>query len=458
MSSSPLSPLNQEIPDEIRDLQRMLMSYVAWSELSPREQADVLQWDGPPTSLATRHISGPEDDPESARDSALLLALYGTREIAEAAADARAIAGIPVHRLIVELEARSLLVIDARKVTSLTDLALLHKDPRAWKKLRIIRKHFGAHAVWIRHEETEEERKARASSAGDPGGRGPDVVVLFADAIDHTLFVAHEAIYSVARGEASFVRPVEEPQPHVREPHARRRVCTARHVFAHMAAALALALAVPTAVELASELLGVNVAVPAVVPALAGLAIGGMLARPVIRRIRAGRTLLVHVLELPATQALLNERLDDLQRGQAGDGLRRLYTPNRVRDNDLMGRRSSYADIGVDAERLGVVGDLRNANGRHAVLATTLMIAVPAALAAHVLVDMTSKFLGVSIVMPVVIPALVGLGVGAAAGVAITRRLRRYGNVIRCLRDLPDNHARQMNILDALERKNDDRR
>lgn len=474
MSQVPPPPLNNEIPDQIRGLARTLMSFFAWSELSPRHQLDVLQWNGPPTPLATRQISGPGDD-AGGRYAALLIALYRSRRAAELAAGARVIEGKPVHRSIVELEASSLEVIDARALEGLTDRALLDKDPRAWRLLRIIRDHFGAGAIWISRQHARADAVGNSASAGATVP-GADMIVLFSDAIDRTMFVRDEALYKVlGNGEASLLRPVDTPEPQ-REPRGHKLVWNVRRVIAHIIVALVAALAAHPAVELAGELLGVNVVVPAVIPALVGLGIGAVLARPVVRRLRAGRKVMAHVLELPATHALFMERLDELQRGGMEHGARpagnvrpmivdsgnvdvntvKSGNADEVRPPGISAPTSNgFGHVDVIAEWHAHAGANEPAVSRVWALGVRLSIALLVALLAHPVVELAGDLVGVNIVVPAVIPALVGLGIGAAVAVVITRRLRRYGEVIGHVLQLPNNQARLINRLDALQRNDD---
>jgi len=463
--------LNDEIPDQIRGLERTLMSFVTWSELGPRHQTDILQWDGPPTPLATRQISGP--DHAGSGCAALLIALYRTRRAAELASGSRAIDGRPVDRLIVELEARSLDVIDARTMDGLNDRALLDKDPRAWKQLRMIREHFGGGAIWIARQRRLLDAPD-SSTTGSAAASGVDLIVLFADSIDQTMFVRDEAIYRItATGEARLLGPIDAPEPQ-HKPRARWLAWNIHRAVAHIVIALVAALFAHPALELVGELVGVTVTVPAVIPALVGLGIGAALARPVIRRLRAGRKAMANVLEVAESHALLMTRLDELQRGEMGGGARPPEYPASTIDGgddvDATAQRpkTNAVETWPPVSRARTTDGLIDVNGIAGptgtmavppisgarTLGVPVTIALLVAVVAYPAVELAGEIVGFKVVMPAVIPALVALGIGAAVAFAITRRLRRYGEVVRNVLDLPDNYARLMNRLDTLQRNN----
>jgi hypothetical protein len=59
--------------------------------------------------------------------------------------------------------------------------------------------------------------------------------------------------------------------------------------------------------------IGINITLPALIPAVLGLGLGLALARPLMRRLRAYRRVLAHVLELPDSHDAIVQRLDELQ-------------------------------------------------------------------------------------------------------------------------------------------------
>lgn len=392
--------LNAAVLEKIQTLPRARRSFLAFEELPPRHQGEIPSWEWSPTPLASRHIIGPWPD-RSRRYDAVLLRLHRSREAVEQAAAARVIAeGQFVHRTIVELEAISLEVVDARQIKGLTSSLLIAKDVEAWQLLRAIRD-YGAEAIWI------------GSGAGDE-------VVLFIDSLDDTMHVRDEAIYEITcGGRARRLRPTDtDAADSDRDGGAPNTVglrSYMRRWIAHMTIAILAALVAHPALELAGAVVGVNITVPAVLPAVVGLAVGLAVTRPLIRRARAYRRVVAHVLELPDSQNVIVTRLDELQHGYVGDGW-------RLRPLEPLPSRKPH--VGAPWRKRAVL--------HVAVAATTAVLAYPTA-------QLAGAMLGVSIAVPALLPSAVGLGIGVVLARPLTRRLLAHRQLLVHVRGLPNN-------------------
>lgn len=291
------APLSPALLAKIRDLPKHRVSFSAWDELPPRHQSETPSaWEAPPTPLASRRIRGPWPDP-TGRYEALLLTLRPTRRDAELAAAARVNSeGQTVHRDIVELEATSLEIVDGRELSSLTDRALKTKDVVSWQLLRAIRDYHDAQAIWITNATGAEE-----------------VIVLFVESLGETMHVRDEAVHEVdGSGNSRRLQAAEPPAYH--ELRAAQSHSRARLAVLHLVIALVAALLVHPILAVGAAITGTEISPPILLVALFGLAVSLLVARPVVRFMRAWRRIVAYVLELPESQEEFLKRLEGLEK------------------------------------------------------------------------------------------------------------------------------------------------
>lgn len=241
-------PLERAVLEQVASLPRLRVSFRAWDELPPRHQSENdpgLHVD--PAPLTSRVIRGPWPDPAS-RYEALLLTLRASRRDAELAAAQRVISdGQSVRRVIVELDAESIEVVDARRFPELTNSALLARDKDAWQLLRAIRD-CDAEAIWIRNSSGTEE-----------------AVVLFHECIGDTMHVRDEAVFEIERHGNARRLPLDGSSGHA-PPAARGRRGIGTWVAPLAGAVLAAAVGLG-----ARQWAGIDLALPWALLALAGV-------------------------------------------------------------------------------------------------------------------------------------------------------------------------------------------
>lgn len=268
-----------------RTMPETRLSFVAWVELPPRHEfASASVDDDRPTPLESRRIRGPWPDQPGSSEP-LLLSLRATRRDAQEAAARRAPAADSrgIHRTIVELEAASMRVVDARE--SLTDTALLKRDAEAWQLLHAIRD-LSTDAVWIRNSNGLE-----------------DTLVLFDGALGDTMRVRDEAIYRIdADANVHRLAPVSGPAVQQERPPTRRLVHPHRTWAVHLVIAGIAAVIAHPMVELAGAAIGTRINIPVFVAALFGFAAGLGMALWLARRIGVYRRFLGHVLTFPSSR------------------------------------------------------------------------------------------------------------------------------------------------------------
>ena len=248
-------PVSDAIRTIVERLPSARRSFVAWDELPPRHQSQTDDsWTSLPTPLASRTITAPWPD-ATGRYDAVVLTLHPSREQAVAVAAKRVVSeGQLVHRSLVEMEASSLEVVDARKLKKLTKSALLAKDVEAWQLLKAVRDQRGAEAVWI----------------NSPGRE--DVIVMFIDSLDATMHVRDEAVHEIDKaGNALRVRAIDSLEPRS-EPFAMRSSSRLRAGIIHIAIAVLAGLLIQPVIALVGLAVGVDVKLPVIVPVLLGSA------------------------------------------------------------------------------------------------------------------------------------------------------------------------------------------
>ena len=267
-------PLTAAVIKRLLALPRMTLSFVAYEEVGLFHQGEgqLAGVNGVPTPLIGRRILGPWPDP-TGHYTPLLLTIRPTRRDAEVAGAARVMSeGQCVHRFIAELEATSLPVVDTRTAfPSLTNSALLDKDPKAWRIVRAIRDRGDVQAIWIANAKGAEE-----------------VIVLFTDSIDDTVHIRDEAVFEIdGRANARRLTPAPVPPEPARDPRGGGWRAHARKSVVHLAIALLAAVIAHPAIKGFEALTGVKLTVPAAAVTMVGLAVGFGLARLIAPTVRA---------------------------------------------------------------------------------------------------------------------------------------------------------------------------